>query len=887
MNEEQWQAAWKLYQEAGSMSDAEVRDFLNTSAGSSEIREAVLRMRQAGEAGETGTSAGGPFGEYEPAVSTAAGTTIGRYLLSEKIGEGGMGEVWLAEQQEPVRRRVALKLIRAGMNSREVIRRFESERQALALMDHPGIARVFDAGSTPQGTPYFVMEYASGEPITTYCDRRALPTRDRLEIFRQLCEAVQHAHQKAIIHRDLKPSNILVTEVDGRPVPKVIDFGIAKALGPSLTGDTMFTRMGALMGTPEYMSPEQALSSGEDIDTRTDVYSLGVVFYELLAGVRPIEMRQSPLAEFLQRLRETDPPKPSTRVTTQDPASSAEVARKRQTEPATLAKLLNGDLDAIALKALEKDRSRRYATPMEFAADIRRYLDHQPVLAHSPSATYRIGKYVRRHRFAVTAGAVAILLLVAFAVVQTVQLRRITRERDRADRVTQFMTSMFQVSDPSEARGNEIKAREILDKASKNIETELKQDPELQAQMMQVMGNVYESLGLYPTSEDLLKKAVAIRQRVLGARNPATLASMADLIAVLNDESRYPDAEKLSRETVATCRSELGPAHRTTLESMNQLALILDNEGRFGDAEKIHREVADTAKRVFGAKDRVVRRRAMHDLAIDLAYEGKFAESEQAFRDLLQDDRRVLGPDHPDVLGDMSNLAATLQHEEKWAEAEKMYLEALPLRRRVNGPEHPHTLLIMGNLAGVLTNEKRYAEAEKLLRETLEIKRRVLGPDHRSTLVTMGNLADVMRIDGQYADAEKLFRETLDGMRRTLGTSHSDYLVNLYAFGTVLQGEKRYAEAERTLREALNGQRRVLGDAHPDTADSAYGLAEVLAAEGKRQDALTTLQFAVEHGLRPELRSGLPKDVAFQSLRGSPPFEALLAAAHPQNVAAK
>jgi serine/threonine protein kinase len=346
-----------------------------------------------------------------------AGTMIGRYHLLQKVGEGGMGEVWLAEQKEPVRRRVALKLVKAGMNSREVIARFESERQALALMDHPAIAKVFDAGSTQQGAPYFVMEYVAGVPITAYCDNHRLSTRERLELFMHVCEGVQHAHQKAIIHRDLKPSNILVTEVDGHPAPKIIDFGVAKALTQKLTADTMFTRVGALVGTPEYMSPEQALSSGEDIDTRTDVYSLGIIFYELLAGTPPIELRQIAFEEFLRRLREEDPPKPSTKIRTQDPATCTEVARKRQTEPSALARQMRGDLDSIALKALEKDRSRRYGSPSDFAADIRRYLKNEAVLAVPPSAAYRARKFARRYRGALaTAGAFALVLIVAAAV---------------------------------------------------------------------------------------------------------------------------------------------------------------------------------------------------------------------------------------------------------------------------------------------------------------------------------------------------------------------------------------------------------------------------------------------------------------------------------------
>ena len=384
---------------------------------------------------------------------------IGPYRLLELLGEGGMGEVWLAEQKEPVRRRLAVKLVKAGMNTREVMLRFESERQALALMDHPAIAKVFDAGSTPQGVPYFVMEYVAGVPITAYCDNHQLSTRERLELFVRVCEGVQHAHQKAIIHRDLKPSNILVTEVDGHPAPKIIDFGVAKALSQRLTADTLYTRVGTLVGTPQYMSPEQTLTSGEDIDTRSDVYSLGVIFYELLAGAPPLDLRQVSLDEVLRRLREEEPPRPSTKLRTQDAVTSTDVARKRHTELPMLVRQMRGDLDAIALKALEKDRARRYGSPSDFAADIGRYLRNEAVLAVPASLAYRATKFVRRQRLPVA----AVLLIIASvaAGLYEVNRQRVISQRRFSD-VRQLANKLFDIDVQVRDLPGSTKARQLI-----------------------------------------------------------------------------------------------------------------------------------------------------------------------------------------------------------------------------------------------------------------------------------------------------------------------------------------------------------------------------------------------------------------------------------------
>jgi serine/threonine protein kinase len=458
--------------------------------------------------------------------SSIPAAEAGPYRLLQMIGQGGMGEVWLADQRSPVRRRVALKLIKLGMDTREVVKRFESERQALALMDHPAIAKVFDAGSTSQGRPYFAMEYVPGLSITSYCDKHKVNIRERLELFRRVCEGVQHAHQKAIIHRDLKPSNILITEVDGRPVPKIIDFGVAKALSQRLTAETMFTQLGAIVGTPEYMSPEQAESTGEDIDTRTDVYSLGVVLYELLTGALPLDYRKLAFHEILRKLREEDAPRPSTKLRTLGD-ESVTVAKSRRTEPRTLSRQLLGDLDSITLKALEKDRSRRYGAPSDLSADIERYLRNEPVVASRAGVRYRARKYLVRHRVGALITASFFLLLLGFTILEAVQIGRITRDRNRAERGAKFLEDMFQVRDSNRGT-NEIPASEILDNGRRTI-SELKNDAQLYAQMTQVMGTFYSHLGAPGPAQTFFAEARDAERKIFGPDSHYTLESASDL----------------------------------------------------------------------------------------------------------------------------------------------------------------------------------------------------------------------------------------------------------------------------------------------------------------------------------------------------------------------
>jgi serine/threonine protein kinase len=820
-----------------------------------------------------------PLANFESCARSAQpevhrpGAMVGSYQLLQLIGEGGMGEVWRAGQNTPVRRIVAVKLIKAGMDTREVVARFESERQALALMDHPAIAKVFDAGSTQQGRPFFAMEYVSGTPITTYCEQRHLTTRERLQLFIPVCEGVQHAHQKAIIHRDLKPSNILITEVDGRPVPKIIDFGVAKAISQPLNAQSLFTRVGAILGTPNYMSPEQACSAGEDIDTRTDVYSLGVILYELLVGALPFDFRKLAFDEILHKLREANVSRPSSRFRTLSEQPS--IARNRRTEPAVLIRQLRGDLDAITLKALEKDRSRRYGSPTELASDIERYLGSEPIAARPASFGYQARKYVRRHRAGVAVSLSLVLLLAVFAIAQAIQLDRITRERDRADRIANFMTTMFRVSNPSESQGNKITAREILDKASNDIGTGLAGDPELQAQMMELMGTVYYNLGLYPRAESLLRRALETRTHIFGLDRAETAQSMSDLAGAVDREGHHIEAEKLDRQALSIRTHIDGPNHPDTLRSMNHVATILVERGQYAEAEKLHRKVFDTRLKVLGPEhpDTLT---SMDNLGNTLGDEGRYKEAEALERSALEIKRRVLGPVHPETLRAIHHVADTLYDEARYAEAEKFDRELLALRIRVLGPEHPETLNSMLALANALEGQAQYADAERLVRQAREIQRRILGPEHPNTLLATNNLAELLAEQGKYEEAEKLHRDVIRIRTRILGPEHPHTLYSESKLAWVLILRGRLDEAEELSRETRKIQLRVLGPNHPDTADTTCNLASIAAHRGQTEEALSLLRDAIDHGLKPTEALGIDKDPRLKPLRGDSRFATLI-----------
>ena len=830
----QWEKVKELFDSALKRTPQDRASFLNQACGSdNSLREEVESLLSAYAQSE---------GLSQPAIPAPPEAQpqelIGPYRLIRKIGEGGMGQVWLAEQLEPICRQVALKLIRSAAFDDALLRRFQAERQSLALMDHPAIAKVFDAGATADGQPYFVMEFVPGESITAYCDRHKLSIGERLELFIKVCEGVQHAHQKAIIHRDLKPANILVVEIDGKPAPRLIDFGLAKAVA-ELPGvnESVLTGMWGIAGTPGYISPEQA--AGGDIDTRTDVYSLGVVLYEILTGSLPFDSekwRKQPLEEVLRQLRQQDPPRPSTRLASDHQLASV-AAPLRSAEPKLLKNLLHGDLDSIAMKALEKDRARRYGTASELAADIARHLHHEPVLARRAGVAYRARKYVRRHRVAVGVAAALVVLLAVFAVLEAVQLRRITRERDRANRITDFMTGMFKVSDPGQARGNQVTAREILDKASSQIDSGLARDPELQTQMMMVMGQVYANLGLYDRAETLFRSADGIRVHQFGEENDLTLKSDAAVGWMLDRRGQYRDAETLLRRVLDIRKRRFGVKNADTLVTMSNLGVVLSEEGHNAEAESLERQVFDIR-------------------------------------------RRTLGDSNPETLEAMNHLGLVLLNEGNWSEAESLDRQQLAIFRRIEGDDGPQTLKAAHNLVNALYREKRYSEAETLERETIAAKRRVLGPDHPDTINSMNTLVAVLNDEGKLDEAQSLEEQVVAARTRLFGPDHPSTLMAVSNLADIYSELGDYGRAEQLFAKTRAIQVRVLGLDNPATAETTESLAALKLREGDRADALRLLRDAVDHGLPGWAVARLATNPDLKALQADPAFKALLASAN-------
>jgi non-specific serine/threonine protein kinase/serine/threonine-protein kinase len=731
--------------------------------------------------------------------------TVGPFRLLEKIGEGGMGEVFLADQTSPVRRRVALKLIKLGMDTKEVVARFESERQALALLNHPNIAHVFDAGSTPDGRPYFAMEFVQGLSIRDYCTRERLTVPERLRLFIQACEGVQHAHQKGIIHRDLKPSNILVALQDGKPVPKIIDFGIAKATSQRLTESTLHTAVGHLVGTPAYMSPEQADFSLLDIDTRTDVYSLGAVLYELLTGVLPLDQgaaRAQGYEEIIRSIREVEPVRPSTRLTTGAVSEAAVTAKSFRADAPSLARELRGDLDWIVLKALEKDRTRRYDSVSELAADIERHLNHEPVLASPPSTPYRVRKFIRRHRVGVAAGAGVGLALIAGVVGTSVGLvrareaeRKARVEAETATEVTTFMVDLFHVSDPSEARGNTITAREVLDKGAKKIQQQLTDKPVVRTRLMDAIGNVYASLGLGEEAEPVLREVLAMREKVHGPISPEVATSLMSLAAAVPGREKYPgEAVALSRRALAIRQKALGPRHIDTAYSERALGTHLFT--------------------------------TMHDIP----------EAKQHLQRALGIFQSMPGKGDQGVSWCLNDLGQMMIDEEKYDEALKSCREALILKEKILGPEDPDVAIGLNNVGWTLLFLGRYAEARPLLMRSVEISERHFGPEHAFNSMGLQSLGECLRLLGENAAARDTLERAVQLSKHWSNSTEAvQGLLAHESLGALYTDTGQHARAESNFRRAVAGFER--GGNKSELARTLEKYARLRDREGRPQEA--------------------------------------------------
>ncbi|MFN0151948.1 MAG: tetratricopeptide repeat protein [bacterium] len=761
------------------------------------------------------------------------GVAIGHYLLREKIGEGGFGEVYAADQTEPVKRRVALKVIKAGMDTKSVLARFEAERQALALMDHPGIAKVLDAGETERGRPYFVMELVRGEPITAYCDRHTMSIRERLELFIEVCHAVQHAHQKGIIHRDLKPSNVLVSIVGKRALPKVIDFGIAKATSLALTERTLFTEQGVLIGTPEYMSPEQAEMGGLDVDTRTDIYSLGIVLYELLTGAVPFDsksLRRSGYAHIREIIRDTEPAKPSTKVSSRG-GDATEAARRRRTEVHRLTRELRGELDWIVLKALEKDRTRRYETADALALDVGRFLNDQPVLAGPPSTLYHMSKFVKRHRTGIVLGAVVAAALV-FATVESYRQRTIAEKaRSESEAVTQFIAGMLAAADPTQ-RGRDVTVGDLLDEASLRVGREFAQAPLVRARLAATMARAYFELGRFEKARALATESLVLRESSLG-KDDLLVAESLNLVGTIEGElAEFPAARANLERALALREKSLGPEALPVAESLIELGSLLQTIGD-RDGARAHFERAVAIRERALGPDHADLAKSLTSLAVFHFQNREFTRARALFERAIAIQERLLGPDHLHLVTTLGNYAFTVVALGDTAAAWALQDRVRAIREKSLGADHPDVAKSLISQAMLRAASARYDDASALYEKALAIEEKAFGPDHPDVAICLNNYAACLMDAGQHEKARPIYERALAIREKAFGPVHFDVAqsLNVLAYHFTVVGE--YARAVPLLERAMSIEATVLGPEDIHVADTAERLAQVLNLMGE------------------------------------------------------
>jgi len=700
---------------------------------------------------------------------------IGPYRILGILGRGGMGTVYLAEQDEPVRRQVALKIINWGMESENIIARFHSERQALALMNHPYIAAVYEADKTPEGVPFFVMERVDGEPVLQYCDRVKLSVQDRLKLFLKVCEGVHHAHQKMVIHRDLKPSNILVVERDGVPDPKLIDFGIAKATKVGVFSEQPgLTQEGSPLGTPMYMSPEQV--QGENLDARADVYALGVLLYELLVGTAPFNAKNADYFHLLVKVVEEEPPAPSTRLTSLK-GNSGEIVKVRGTDQKGLVRQLKGDLDWVILKAMEKERHRRYGSVAELKADIENYLQCKPVSAKPPSFQYNVLKFVQRHKVGVVAAFLVVLALIlgiagtTFGMMKAVDAReQAEASRQRAVGTLAYLQKILSSVDPS-SEGRQMKIVDLLEGAVNTVDQELNGQPQVEAMVRKTIGWSFLEMGLYEEAEAQLRRSHLLQSQTLGPNDLETLSTYNALGRVLYKKGQYALAESIHRVVYRIESERLGPSHSTTLWTRYNLAKALDKQGQFGEAESIYRDIVDTRTQTLGPlhPNTLV---AINSLALLLAFDDRGAEGEAMQTSNLEALEATLGRSHPQTLNAMANLVAIRFLVGQNVAAEHLAEETIALQVEIMGETHPEALETQTYLAKAQLAMGNFAEAETKLSKVLDIQCETLGEKNPETIGTQASLAHAHLLKGDLDVAHKMAEKAEMAALEVLGPSH-------------------------------------------------------------------------------------------------------------------
>jgi non-specific serine/threonine protein kinase/serine/threonine-protein kinase len=790
---------------------------------------AHTRVEWSGEHGE---------GRVAPPIGSPAPEAIGPYRIIELLGQGGMGSVYLAEQTAPMQRRVAIKLTNAAANTERMLRRFDVERQALARMNHPNIAQVYDAGADDRGQPFFVMEYVPGSSITEYCDAQRCDVRRRLELMLAVCDGVHHAHQKGVIHRDLKPSNVLVAP-EGDGVPKIIDFGIAKAVDEPLTDRTLLTG-DRMLGTPAYMSPERITANG-DIDTRADIYSLGVMLYEILTGELPHPTDDSGYYELASKVMTEDAPKPSDRVTDIDGERLRTVARRRSTDSVGLRRRLRGDLDWITMRAMEKDRSRRYESAAALAADIRRHLRHEPVEAGPPSASYRMLRFVQRYTAGVVSAVLVVLALVAGIVGTTLQARRANREAERANRealaasqVSEFLIGLFEVSNPTEARGETITAREILDRGAERIAVELDDQPMTRAQLQETVGSVYASLGLLTAARAQFESALEARRGTPSEAGPEAIRDLRRIGGIQGMLDDFSGAEATLNRALSLAQALDPPDPALVADLHTSLAILYKDTTRF-DLALAELETAQSL--LSDIEDTTLLTDVLNTRGNLLARLGRPEEGETLLQRAVELVEAEENPELPRVIGLLSNLGGIQAELGKLEEAEASMQRSLSLAEQVFEPDHPMIASIVLGLATLFGNQERYDEAEPLFLRVLAIRERTLGPDHRLTGLALYNIASLHQARGEFEQALPHAERAHEIWLEALGERHLyiGYALNLE--GDLFSALERYDEAERSYLEAQELYDEVVGPAHPSAIINMRDHAEMLRETGRVEEA--------------------------------------------------